>query len=114
MKKSIRNSAKFTAGLLALALAAAPAFAQNPYRIATVAGTPYDRSGNNGPATEASISGFGAAFRAGYLYLADSFRVWRIDSSGAITTVVGVLTPNPPFAPIAGYAGDGGPALAAG
>jgi sugar lactone lactonase YvrE len=109
-----RISRGLTAGLTTLALAAAPVFAQNPYRIATVAGAIYDRSGNNGPATQASITGLGAAFRGGYLYLTDSFRIWRIDPSGKITTVVGVLTPNPPFTPIAGYAGDGGPALSAG
>jgi hypothetical protein len=92
-----RISRGLTAGLTTLALAAAPVFAQNPYRIATVAGAIYDRSGNNGPATQASITGLGAAFRGGYLYLTDSFRIWRIDPSGKITTVVGVLTPNPPL-----------------
>ena len=107
-------SSAFATGLLSLAITAAPAFAQNPYRIATVAGTPYDRSGNNGPATQASIAGLGAAFRDGYLYLADSFRIWRIDPSGTITTVVGLLSSTYPYTPVAGYAGDGGPGLGAG
>jgi sugar lactone lactonase YvrE len=104
----------FATGLLATALTAVSAFPQNPYRIATVAGTAYDRSGNNGPATEAGISGLGAAFQGGYLYLADSFRVWRIDPSGTITTVVGLLSSTYPYTPVAGYAGDGGPGLGAG
>jgi DNA-binding beta-propeller fold protein YncE len=67
-------------------------------------------SGDGGPAAEARLNGpFDVGFDpAGNLYFSDTFnhRIRRVDGrSGIITTVAGNG--------VAGYAGDGGPALAA-
>jgi sugar lactone lactonase YvrE len=94
-------------------LAGVTAWAQTgPFGIATIAGTPYDPSGDNGPATQASIGLAGSAFRAGNLYVTDGNRIRKIDPTGRITTIVGLLDPVV-HQPIGGYSGDGGPALAA-
>lgn len=80
--------------------------------IATIAGTPYDPSGDGGPALQAGIGLSGAAFRDGNLYLTDGSRIRKIAPSGLITTVVGLLDPVV-HQPIPGFSGDGGPALGA-
>jgi uncharacterized protein (TIGR03437 family) len=77
--------------------------------ITTVAGngTP-GYSGDGGPATSAQLlQPLGVAFdKAGNLYIADSYSVRKVDTSGKITTVAGgTLTATP---------GDGGPATSAG
>jgi len=82
------------------------------YGIATVAGVPYDPSGDNGPATLASIGMQAIAFRDGLLYLTDGARIRRIAADGTITTVAGKLDPVL-HQPIPGFSGDGGPALGA-
>jgi sugar lactone lactonase YvrE len=82
------------------------------YGIATIAGTPYDPSGDGGAATLAAISLSGVAFRNGELYLTDGTRIRRITEDGIITTVVGLLDPVV-HQPIPGFSGDGGPALGA-
>src|SRR6516225_8357966 len=82
------------------------------FRIATVAGTPYDPSGDNGPALLASVGLSGVAFRDGKLYLCDGARIRRVAEDGKITTVVGLLDPVV-HQPIPGFSGDGGPALKA-
>jgi hypothetical protein len=95
-------------------IAGSIAFAQAPYGIATIAGTPYDPSGDGGPALLASF-GFSAgsvAWRDGNLYVTDGPRVRKINPAGIVNTVVGTLDPVV-HQPIAGYSGDGGPALGA-
>ena len=82
------------------------------FGIATIAGTPYDPSGDGGPATVAAINLSGAAFRAGNVYLTDGSRIRKIDENGIITTVVGLLDPVV-HQPTPGFSGDGGPALGA-
>jgi sugar lactone lactonase YvrE len=82
------------------------------YGIATIAGVPYDPSGDGGPATHASISFSGVAFRDGMLYLTDGARIRRISAEGTITTVAGRLDPVL-HQPIPGFSGDLGPALGA-
>ena len=82
------------------------------YGIATIAGTPYDPSGDGGPATSAAINLSGIAFRDGNLYLTDGTRIRRIAGDGTITTVAGLLDPVV-HQPIPGFSGDGGPALGA-
>ena len=82
------------------------------FGIATIAGTPYDPSGDNGPAARAGINLSGAAFRAGVLYLTDGPRIRKIGADGTITTIAGLLDPVI-HQPIAGFSGDGGPALGA-
>jgi sugar lactone lactonase YvrE len=70
-------------------------------------GTP-GYSGDGGPATSAQLlQPLGVAFdKAGNLYIADSYSVRKVDTSGKITTVAGgTLTATP---------GDGGPATSAG
>jgi uncharacterized protein (TIGR03437 family) len=83
--------------------AAAPA----TYRIETVAGSA--NMGDGGPATAAQISTIqGIAIdRWGNLYLSDSDnnRVRKISTSGVIATLAGTG--------VAGFSGDGGPAIAA-
>jgi len=83
------------------------------YGIATIAGTPYDPSGDGGPATLAAISLIAVAFRDGKLYLTDGTRIRKIAEDGIITTVVGLLDPVV-HQPIPGFSGDGGPALVRG
>lgn len=97
---------------LGIVLVSVTASAQRPFGIATVAGTPYDPSGDNGPAALASVSLRGMAFRAGNLYLTDGSRIRKIDPSGTISTVAGFLDPVV-HQPVAGFSGDGGPALGA-
>jgi len=98
---------------ISILLAGATAAAQTgPFGIATIAGTPYDPSGDGGPATLAAISLSGVAFRAGNLYLTDGARIRKIAPNGIITTVVGLLDPVV-HQPIPGFSGDGGPALSA-
>ena len=80
--------------------------------IATVAGKPYDPSGDGGPAILAGIGLSGAAFSDGCLYLTDGARIRKIAPSGLITTVVGLLDPVV-HQPIPGFSGDGGSALGA-
>src|ERR1700687_2349607 len=67
-------------------------------------------SGDNGPATSASLNGpFGVAVdSAGNVYIPDSFhnRIRKVSSSGVITTIAGNGQ--------AYYGGDGGPATSAG
>ena len=82
------------------------------YGIATIAGTPYDPSGDGGPATLAAINLGGVAFRDGSLYLTDGPRIRKIAQDGSITTVVGLLD-TVVHQPIPGFSGDGGPALGA-
>jgi DNA-binding beta-propeller fold protein YncE len=83
----------------------------NSWVVATAAGTgEAGFSGDGGPATAARLNGpFDVGFdRDGNLYFSDTFnhRIRRVDrASGRITTVAGSGT--------AGYAGDGGPAVAA-
>ena len=90
------------------------AYAMNKrnFGIATIAGSPYDPSGDNGPAALAGISLSGIAFRAGILYLTDGARIRKISADGKITTIVGLLDAVV-HQPIAGFSGDGGPALGA-
>jgi sugar lactone lactonase YvrE len=83
-----------------------------PFGIATVAGTLYDPSGDGGPATSASVGLLSVAFQNGNLYLTDGARIRKVAPSGTITTVVGLLDPVA-HQPIAGFSGDGGPALGA-
>ncbi len=82
------------------------------FGIATIAGSPYDPSGDNGPAALAGINLTGIAFRAGVLYLTDGARIRKIPADGTITTIVGLLDPVV-HQPIAGFSGDGGPGLGA-
>ena len=82
------------------------------FGIATVAGSPYDPSGDNGPAALAGIGLTGIAFRAGVLYLTDGARIRKISADGRITTIVGLLDPVI-HQPIAGFSGDGRQALGA-
>jgi sugar lactone lactonase YvrE len=89
-----------------------PTLHRRKYRIATIAGTPYDPSGDGGPATQAAINMSGVAFRDGILYLTDGTRIRKIAADGTITTVVGLLDPVI-HQPIPGFSGDGGPALGA-
>jgi uncharacterized protein (TIGR03437 family) len=67
-------------------------------------------SGDGGPATAGAVwSPFAVAVdRAGNLYIADAsnFRIRKVATNGAITTVAGGPTP--------GFSGDGGPATSAG
>lgn len=93
---------------LGLLLAAVPGRAQGI--ITTVAGNGQSGfSGDGGPATSASLrSPYGvAADAAGNLYIADpgDNRIRKISANGTITTVAGDG--------IAGFSGDGGPAIAA-
>jgi sugar lactone lactonase YvrE len=98
--------------LASLLLAAVPLAAQ--FRIATIAGTPYDASGDGGAATLASLSlsPGGLALRDGNLYVNDGARVRRISPNGFVSTIVGLLDPVV-HQPIPGFSGDGGPALGA-
>jgi RHS repeat-associated protein len=73
--------------------------------ITTVAGDGTDGySGDGGPATEAELSyPYGVAVdTSGNLYIADTYNwcIWKVDTSGIITTVAGDGTK--------GYSGDGG------
>ena len=76
--------------------------------ITTVAGTgEFGFSGDGGPATQAQI-GYSrgvAVDGAGNLYIADRFRIRKVDSAGTITTVAGTGE--------GGFSGDGGPATQA-
>lgn len=98
--------------LAALFTVLAAAQAPPPFGIATIAGTPYDPSGDGGPAALASVSMNGVAFRDGNLYLTDGSRVRKVGPSGIITTVIGLTDPVVHQA-IPGFSGDGGPALGA-
>ena len=65
-------------------------------------------AGDGGPANLAQVgrvTGLAVGL-ANELYIADGFRVRRVDATGTITTVAGRLGPP-------GYSGDGGPAVAA-
>ncbi len=76
--------------------------------ITTVAGNGSSGySGDGGPATSASlIYASGLAFdAAGNLYIADRYRIRKVDAAGIITTVTGNGS--------RGYCGDGGPAVSA-
>lgn len=78
--------------------------------IATVAGTGVSGfSGDGGPAYEAELNGprWVALAPDGAYFVADvtNNRIRRVDSAGIITTIAGTG--------VAGYSGDGGPALAA-
>ncbi len=85
---------------LAALLLGAPAQAQTPagadWTITTVAGTG-DRgySGDGGPAVEATLGGVAdlAVDGAGNLYIAEDFRIRRVDSTGTITTIAGLRQP---------------------
>jgi sugar lactone lactonase YvrE len=99
--------------ILPVLLAGVTAWAQTgPFGIATVAGSPYDPSGDNGPAKLAYVGLTAVAFQNGYLYLSDGARVRRVGPNGIITTVVGLIDPVV-HQPIPGFSGDGGPALSA-
>ena len=95
-------------------LAGATASAQSgPFGIATIAGSPYDPTGENGPATKAATGLSGVAFRDGNLYLTDGAnRIRKVGPNGIITTIAGQLDSGA-HQPIPGYSGDGGPALSA-
>src|SRR5580692_2200419 len=98
---------------LTVLLAGASALAQTgPFRIATIAGSPYDPTGENGPATQAATGLSGVAFRDGNLYLTDNSRIRKVGPNGIITTIAGQLD-SVVHQPIPGYSGDGGPALSA-
>ena len=101
---------------LVISLAMVPLFAGGPVLAAsgvieTVAGDgTAGFSGDEGPATQASLGNnpWGAGLDAtGNLYIADTGnnRIRKVDSAGAIHTVAGNG--------IAGFSGDGGPAIAA-
>src|SRR5512145_1304779 len=67
----------------------------NPFGIATIAGTPYDASGDGGPALLAGF-GFGSgsvAWRDGNLYVTHGPRVRKINPAGIVTTIAGALDP---------------------
>jgi sugar lactone lactonase YvrE len=83
-----------------------------PFRIATIAGTPYDPTGDGKPAAVAMFSPNGVVWSDGNLYLTDGGRIRRISPNGTINTVVGLLDPVV-HQTISGYSGDGGPALGA-
>ncbi len=98
---------------LALLVAGVSALAQTgPFGIATIAGSPYDPTGDNGPAIQAATGLSGVAFRDGNLYLTDDNRIRKISPNGIITTIAGQLD-SVVHQPIPGYSGDGGPALSA-
>lgn len=84
----------------------------SPLTITSAAGTLYDPTGDGGPATSAAVGLLGVAFHNGNLYLTDGARIRMIAPTGVITTVVGLLDPVA-HQPIAGFSGDGGPALGA-
>src|SRR5215471_21172431 len=90
------------------------AFAQTPYGIATIAGNPYDPSGDGGPALFASFNfnSGSVAWRDGSLYVTNGPRVQKINPSGIVTTIAGQLD-LVVHQPIPGYSGDGGPAFGA-
>lgn len=76
--------------------------------ITTVAGTGEGGyTGDGGPAVEASLLGVDgvAVDGAGNVYIADSTRIRRVDSTGTITTIAGTGE--------YGYSGEGGPAVEA-
>src|SRR5436305_1133171 len=77
--------------------------------ITTYAGTTTGFSGDGGPATAARISAMSCITfdGAGNGYISDSwnYRIRKVNSSGIISTVVGIGTP--------GFSGDGGAASAA-
>jgi len=93
---------------LGVLLSATPASAATG-DIETIAGNgSFGYSGDGGPATSAALRNpYGVALdNAGNLYIADTFnnRIRRVDATtGIITTVAGTG--------VAGYAGDGGPAI---
>lgn len=100
--------------LIAGLIAGSISFAQAPYGIATIAGVPYDPSGDGGPALQASFH-FGSgsvAWRDGNLYVTNGPRVQRIDPGGIVHTIAGQLDPVV-HQPIPGYSGDGGSAFGA-
>lgn len=108
---SFRRRAVSASGLLAAlsAMSAAPAHAQEPNTIGTVAGGGTQNPGDNGPATSAMLdlpSGI-VTDRDGNILFADSnhHRIRRVAPDGTITTLVGNGT--------AGPGGDGGPAISA-
>jgi hypothetical protein len=75
--------------------------------ITTVAGDTCGDSGDGGPAIQAQLldPSHVAVDAAGNLYIADTFRVRKVDVNGIITTVAGDGQ--------SGYSGDGGPATEA-
>ena len=75
--------------------------------ISTVAGSTCGYSGDGGPATQAQLAAPSnvTVDVSGNLYIADLFRLRKVDTNGIITTVAG--TGNN------GYGGDGGPATEA-
>ena len=77
--------------------------------ITTIAGNGRDGfAGDGGPATQASITGYGVAVGPGNeIYIADTFnnRIRKVDAQGVITTFAGTGA--------AGFSGDGGQARAA-
>ena len=77
------------------------------HTITTFAGTGIGGdTGDGGPATAAQIRGGRMTMdRTGNIYFASSYSVRKIDLTGIITTVAGTG--------VAGYSGDGGPAIAA-
>src|SRR5690242_225234 len=101
---------KFYAWVLTVSCGLVPAVGQvSPpaYRIETIAGS--QRNGDGGPASAAKISRIQGIARdlQGNLYLSDTdhHRVRKVSAAGIITTVAGTG--------VAGYAGDGGPAVLA-
>src|SRR5438876_7917893 len=109
MKGHLALSAVAALALAALLVSLPLRAAENPPKgtITTVAGTGSPGfSGDNGPATQAQLSGpFDLAFdAAGNLYIvdADNDRVRKVSPDGTITTVAGTGQP--------GFAGDNGKA----
>src|SRR5262249_32321385 len=114
MTKRLALTRLFCVGLLFWCiLAGTLVLAQSaPFGIATIAGSPYDPSGDGGPASQASINfaSGSVAYRDGNVYVTNGARVQKISPDGIISTVAGQLDPIL-HQPIPGFSADGGPAL---
>jgi len=80
--------------------------------ITTVAGNGISRyTGDNVPATSTGLAIVESVTldSAGDLYISERVRIRKVDTSGNITTIAGIASPQETF----GFSGDGGPATAA-